>query len=356
MNQDEYLKASLTELDGDLLNHWYILALDSEVPSDKPIARTVYDRPYVLFRDEKGEIKVYLDQCIHRGAPLSKGNCEKGGIRCPYHGWSFDGEGRLSEIPSDGPGAKVNHNWQLKGVPTVNKDGCVWIWPGDASLKTETPTWNFPYAADPNWTKYFMVTDFDNEVTHLVQNFMDVPHTVYVHAKWFRKKSSIKVKIDIEALDGKVKVTYHQPKDSIGFMGRILNPKNEPMVHTDEFIFPNITRVDYNFGKRSFIINSQCTPTTRFKTRVFTWIAYELGAVSKPLLPFMKFYTRKVITQDVDIMEIHGAVLKKLGENQYHSSGADELHLAIQKMRTIGAENRLSPGSISFKKEREFWI
>ncbi len=31
-----------------------------------------------------------------------------------------------------------------------------------------------------------MITDFPNEVTNLAENFMDVPHTVYVHRGWFR--------------------------------------------------------------------------------------------------------------------------------------------------------------------------
>lgn len=357
MNADEYLKKSLKELDGDIINHWYILALDREVPQAKPITRTIYDRPYVLFRDSLGHVKVLLDQCIHRGAPLSTGHCEKGGIRCPYHGWLYNSDGEVVEVPSEGPESKAAaRKWKLPELPVTLQDGCVWIWIGDLDKKTASPPWRFPMAGEAGWIKYFMVTDFDNEVGNLVQNFMDVPHTVYVHDKWFRKKRSLKVKVSIETNLGSVKVTYHQPQDSIGFMGRILNPKNDPTVHTDEFIFPNITRVDYNFGKSRFIINSQCTPVTRFKSRVYTWIAYDVGWFSWPLQPFFKFYTRKVITQDVDIMAQHGSVLRVLGENEFHNTGADELHLAIQKMREIGAEDRLKPLDIKFSREREFWI
>jgi phenylpropionate dioxygenase-like ring-hydroxylating dioxygenase large terminal subunit len=346
----------LKNRDQDIINHWYILALENEVPTGTPIARTLYDIPYVLFRDQKGIVRVYVDQCIHRGAPLSKGKCEAGGIRCPYHGWRFSGEGKVAEIPSEGPLAHAERNWHLKDIPTFIKDGCVWVWPGDKTKASEAPPWNFPFAQDPTWVSYFMVTDFDNEVTHLVQNFMDVPHTVYVHDKWFRKKKSMKVSTKVEVFDGHVKVTYDQPEDSIGFMERILNPKKEPMLHTDEFIFPNITRVDYSFGKKSFIINSQCSPVTNLKTRVYTWIAYRIGFPSRPFKPFFQFYTRKVISQDVEIMQQHGSILKVLGENTYHSTGADELHLAIQKLRQLGIEDRQKPLEVKYEKEREFWI
>ncbi len=355
ITKDEYLKADLKTLDGDIKNNWYIACLEKEIPHGKPITRTIYDIPYVIYRNDEGSVRVHIDQCLHRGAPLSKGKCEKDGIRCPYHGWRYDKDGKVCEIPSEGEATKPR-SWQLKVIPTKVQDGCVWIWTGEDLPYNDGPPWRFPFHDDPKWTNYFMITDFDNEVTHLVQNFMDVPHTVYVHDKWFRKKRSIEVKVDIDVNDGHVKVTYHQPNDTIGFMTAILNPSKKPMIHTDEFIFPNITRVDYTFGERGFIINSQCTPVTRFKTRVYTWICYDIGILSKPTLPFFKFYTRKVITQDTEIMEQHGSVLKVLGENQYHSSGADELHLAIQKMRELGAQDKTKPYQMKFNHQREFWI
>ena len=84
---------SLKECDGDLINHWYILALENEVPNDRPIKRFLYDTPYVLFRDRNGKVAVLLDKCPHRGTQLSLGTLEQGEIRCPYHGWKFNSEG-----------------------------------------------------------------------------------------------------------------------------------------------------------------------------------------------------------------------------------------------------------------------
>lgn len=352
---------SLHEVDGDLLNHWYILSLESEVPKDKPVRRFLYDTPYVLFRNEQGEVTALLDKCLHRGAQLSLGTVEKGTVRCPYHGWRFDKNGQLVEVPSDGPGAEEKEDgkkksWCIHKTPVAVQDGCVWIWPGDVALATEKPSWRFPHHAERQVTQYFMITDFDNEVTHLVQNFMDVPHTVFVHSKWFRNRSLLKVPVQVAVHDARVKVTYNQTKDSIGFTEKILNPQGEPMLHTDEFIFPNITRVDYKFGKRFFIINSQCSPISRYKTRVYTWIAYDVGLLGPLLKPFMQFYTRKVIQQDVDIMKNQGDNLKHFGEMEYKSTQADELHIAIDRMRVQGVADRKAPATMNFVREREFWI
>lgn len=353
------MNKSLKEMDQDIINHWYIVALDHEVPLSQPIVRTVYDIPYVLFRNDKDTITVMVDKCVHRGAQLSKGTCEKGHLRCPYHGWKYDSQGKVCEVPSEGPDSGeslLKRQWTGQLVPHFQKDNCIWIWTGDPKLATAEPPWNFPEFKNTKAAKYFMLTDFENEVGPLVQNFMDVPHTVFVHSKWFRNRSFLKMPVKIAVKNASVKITYEQPKDTIGFMESILNPNKDPMIHTDEFIFPNITRVDYNFGKYFFIINSQCTPVSRCKTRVFTWICYHVGPFTKLIKPFIQFYTRKVIEQDVEIMQNHGHNFKIFGEFEYKSTPADELHIAIDKMRAAGALDRNSPAAMEYTRERDFWI
>lgn len=340
---------------GDLVNHWYIIALENEVPADKPIQRWAFGIPYVLFLDSYGKIAVMEDRCPHRGAMLSEGKCTNGNLRCPYHGWEFNGQADIVSIPSEGIDFK-KRDWKARTVATVMKDGCVWIWCGTNSPDTPIPTWTFPRGNAPNPYNYFMITDFDNQVGPLIQNFMDVPHTVFVHSKWFRDRALMKVPAKIDVSDGRVKITYLQPKDSIGFMEQILNPKKKPMVHTDEFIFPNLTRVDYEFGDYYFIINSQCTPISEFTTRVFTWICYNVGFPTHLMGQFMRFYTRKVIQQDVEIMKNHVHHLKNFKDNTYLSTGADEHHLAIDKMISMGQQNKAEVIKLNYQRDREFWI
>jgi hypothetical protein len=129
------------------------------------------------------------------------------------------------------------------------------------------------------------------------------------------------------------------------------------MVHTDEFIFPNITRVYYCFGpEHGFIINSQCTPITRFKTRVYTWICYRGGWLTHPLKPLMRYYTRKVITQDVEIMRNHGENHQRFQAMEQRSTGADEIHIAIERIRAEGARERGGESRTGYEKAKEFWI
>ncbi|MFI5206100.1 MAG: aromatic ring-hydroxylating dioxygenase subunit alpha, partial [Candidatus Paceibacterales bacterium] len=164
------------------------------------------------------------------------------------------------------------------------------------------------------------------------------------------------VTITVTTSNGQVLVNYDQPNDKIGFTSLILNPKNKPMVHTDLFIMPNITRVDYTFGENGYIIISQCSPVSTLKTRVYTAIIYRVGFLTTILKPFMKFYTRRVIQQDVDIMLNQGENFKVDMSTDFHGTDADVVHSAIERLRVFGVRGDNQSLSFSEKLERKIWI
>ncbi|WP_329445624.1 aromatic ring-hydroxylating dioxygenase subunit alpha [Streptomyces canus] len=88
---------------------WLYIGHETELrkPNDF-VTRTVAGRPLILARNAKGEIKVWVNSCPHRGAMLCrepKGNARF--LTCFYHGWSFNTSGQSVSIPDDegyGPG------------------------------------------------------------------------------------------------------------------------------------------------------------------------------------------------------------------------------------------------------------
>src|SRR5262249_15004630 len=157
-----------------------------DVPGRHPIARVVLEQPLVLWRADGGRIVAMEDRCAHRNAPLSKGAVFDGALGCPYHGWVYNAEGRCIAVPSEGerpPAVRC----RVPAFAAREQHGLVWVWMGDGP-PTSDP-FPMPYWDTPGWGTYFMVTEFANEVTHLVENFMDVPHTTFVHRGWFRKRS-----------------------------------------------------------------------------------------------------------------------------------------------------------------------
>ena len=63
--------------------------------------RNVAGRPVLLVRDSAGNARCYLNTCRHRGATVCR---ERGGnqkrFSCPYHGWSFNIDGKLVVVPA----------------------------------------------------------------------------------------------------------------------------------------------------------------------------------------------------------------------------------------------------------------
>ena len=55
----------------------------------------------VLFRDDHGKLGILTLRCPHRGTSLEFGHVEDGGLRCCYHGWLFNTEGRILQMPGE---------------------------------------------------------------------------------------------------------------------------------------------------------------------------------------------------------------------------------------------------------------
>jgi phenylpropionate dioxygenase-like ring-hydroxylating dioxygenase large terminal subunit len=354
-------KPTMRESSGLLKNYWYVAAQSQQVSAKKPIQRTILEERIVLYRKPDGKAVALSDRCLHRNAPLSAGEVFDGCIGCPYHGWTYDHTGKCINVPSEGCDGGVPDGLALEAFPTLEQDGLLWVWMGGPDVPVDKKPFSMPFYRTPGWSRYYMETRFENGVTALVENFMDVPHTVFVHRGWFRSRSKKAVGMHVERTEDSVLVTYDQPDDVIGFTKLLLNPKGLPMTHTDKFYMPNVTRVDYLFGEperpdTGFVITSQCTPVSAYESLVYTLISYNIGLFSEPLKRLMNVYTRRVIEQDVQIMKIHGNHLKAYGTRAYTSTPADYLHVHIEALR-----DHAESGGVGQKPEPRidtttFWI
>jgi phenylpropionate dioxygenase-like ring-hydroxylating dioxygenase large terminal subunit len=343
------------ESSGTLSEHWYV-ACTAEALSKKPIQSIIFDTPIVLWRD-KGTPVALLDRCCHRNAALSEGSIIQNSIKCPYHGWKFDHTGQCVNIPSE-KDQRICKNFQVQSFHCKESYGLIWLWMGKGEPTEEM--FAMPIMANQKgWKHYYMVTEFDNNITDLVENFLDVPHTVYVHKGWFRNEKTIKVPITVERANESVVVSYHRKDDKIGAFSKLINPKNRPVIHTDKFFMPNITRVDYQFGEdcdRAFIITSSCTPISPFKTKVYTLISFKFEWLNPLGSIFLPWYTKKVIMQDVDIMKNQGDNLQIFKEKDYRSTQADTLHIYVESLREWEENGRTSAPPKDQKRECEIWI
>jgi phenylpropionate dioxygenase-like ring-hydroxylating dioxygenase large terminal subunit len=57
--------------------------------------------PILVIRQQDGALRALVNACRHRGASVmsGSGHCDAGRMSCPYHGWTYDTEGRLLGRP-----------------------------------------------------------------------------------------------------------------------------------------------------------------------------------------------------------------------------------------------------------------
>src|SRR5581483_10018538 len=85
----------------------------------------MFGEDLVLFRDDDGRPGLLGIHCAHRGADLSYARVEDGGLRCIYHGWLYDRDGRCVEQPGEPSGSTFHERIRQTAYPCVEKGGLI---------------------------------------------------------------------------------------------------------------------------------------------------------------------------------------------------------------------------------------
>lgn len=91
--------------------------------------------PILIVRQPDSSLKAFVNICSHRGAPLNEsdhGKAKKGRMfSCPYHGWTYDLEGKLVGVPFGNEGFDtINRDTLgLKPLDVQEKHGMIFVMP-----------------------------------------------------------------------------------------------------------------------------------------------------------------------------------------------------------------------------------
>src|SRR5205085_911566 len=88
--------------------------------------------PRSAIRDDRGRYGLIDRECPHRGADLAFGRLEDGGLRCAFHGWLFDVQGRCLQTPAEPDGSTLCQNIRQRAFPVVERSGilCAYLGAG----------------------------------------------------------------------------------------------------------------------------------------------------------------------------------------------------------------------------------
>jgi len=158
---------------------WYGVARSDELAAGEVRSLSHFGRELVCYRGEDGRARVFDAHCPHLGAHLGHGGRVAGdGIRCPFHGWRYDGAGCLAEVPGL---ARKLPDVALRAWPVSECNGFVHVW---FHARGEAPGYAIErYREDEaRWTPWRTSTyRVRVHVQDLTENILDRAHFASVH-------------------------------------------------------------------------------------------------------------------------------------------------------------------------------
>lgn len=161
-------------------NGWFAVEWTKDLLPGQVKRLFCFGEELVLFRGRGGEARLLDAYCAHLGAHLAEGGRVVGDtLRCPFHGWHYDGDGRVTHIPYC---PKIPSRARVRAWPTVERNGMVFAW---HHAEGKPPDWEvpeMPELSDPEWTE---PRPFELRVPchmqELAENNCDPIHFQYVH-------------------------------------------------------------------------------------------------------------------------------------------------------------------------------
>jgi len=138
-------------------------------------------------------------RCPHRCASLFYGRNENEGLRCVYHGWKFDGDGKCIEAPNVSSRIPIHPTIPTRAYRTHEVNGVVWIYMGER--QTPPPLPQFPVLGLP--ADKVSVWCMQRECNYLqaLEGDLDTSHSGFLHlGAGMGAEEIVKTKTTAEAL------------------------------------------------------------------------------------------------------------------------------------------------------------
>lgn len=175
------MTAMVTNTEPALRRFWHPVALADDA-GDQPLHVQLLGTHYVVVEID-GQLSAFEDSCPHRSYPLSRGYIVDGTLRCGYHGYRFDVDGRCVVIPAMPAETPIPKRADLIPVARVCSHlGWIWIAP-------EEPVEDLPSIPEVDDERFGRILlgpyTWKCGAAQMTDNFLDVSHFPFVHIGTF---------------------------------------------------------------------------------------------------------------------------------------------------------------------------
>jgi len=291
-------------------NFWYAMEFSKAIKPGEVKEVTFWKRPIALFRGKDGAINAISNRCAHRQVKLTAGEVIGCRLHCPYHGWGYEGDGRVTHIPHELFGRDMP-KFKVHSFPVQEKYGLIWVFPGDAELADQVPMPHLPelHGANP-W--HCEPVDFEWKAHHsmVLDNVSDYTHG-WLHRKYEPFRDPVLTRC--ETIGDTVHVEY---QTTIG-AGKVINafmPRKQVSSNSIHlaYEYPYHTSNTDDWIKHLIVT----VPVDERNSRVFFIFYYKslnMPFFNRPIpRPLMKlalnlgnrFMVKPLLQQDGDVLEM----------------------------------------------------
>ncbi len=216
--------------------------------------------PVLITRGSDGAVRAFVNSCAHRGAQIVLD--ESGRARrfvCPYHAWSYDENGALVGILSEGEFGAVDRSCHgLVRLPCAERAGLVWV-VLDPNAKLDIDAFLCGYDG--------LLAEFDFERWHVIarrsvagpnwkiayDGYLDFYHLPILHKSTIG--GSLPNRALYDAYGPHQRVTFPNPALAV------LDEKPESEVRTEHLlggvwtIFPHVSIATFDVGSRAVLVS-----------------------------------------------------------------------------------------------------
>lgn len=224
---------------------WFAVGFTSELTRGGVLTRAFMGRQLVLFRTESGRAVAVDAFCPHLGAHMGHGGAVEGeALRCPFHHFCFDGDGRCVSTPYRKrlPQARAR-TWPLRehqGVLLVHHDH-----------RGRPPAWEVPAFSTVGWSPLrhglLRARAHPQETS---ENGVDLGHFAAVH----RYEDVALLGCDVDGPTMRTRYVFHRRADFLGLGARRLRVEFEAHLHGLGYSRVEAHVPDFGLRTRQFVL------------------------------------------------------------------------------------------------------
>jgi len=252
---------------------WYVVGVPADFSMKRPTKTTVWSKDYAVWKTGPATYTAVSNACPHRGAALSDGTITRDAcITCPYHGYHFDEDGSLVEVPGVELSKNIN-SYNAERFDVVEDGG--WVYLNTFSYRIYnvsrgTLSNNLAEDAERNWnfSCITMQMDYAASPRIVTENGLDISHIGFVHSFGNRESPNPIDEVGPRQIEPNRFQTKYRYEAGPQSMTKVLFGQDRLNVE-NEFVLPHQSVARIKFDRYVNTIITFATPVSHNRTRLF---------------------------------------------------------------------------------------